>query len=395
MINKHFFQLAILAALLLSANLTIAQNNLPLNLDIEKEQIHSEELDEERSYYVGLPSSYHAGSKKYPVMVILDADFHMHSVYTTLKIMATEGQIPELILIGVSTSENRTRDLTPTNSKIGYMGKEEPWITETGGGNNFLSFLENELLVKVRKDYRALEYTIFSGHSLGGLMTAASFLANQSFQAYLSLDPAIWWDNGYLVNQINPDSVQLLTKKKLYMAGAGRINASGGLSKMRIAQEHFMAMLKVSGVPFDNIRFQTFEDDNHNSLHLMALYSGMRYLFQDYPLQYSSSMNLDDILSHYQKISDLLGTDFTPPESDINRVAWSKFNDGKQEEAFDLFEININNYPNTASVYEAIGYAYNNAGLIEPALENFEKSLAFGSSGNQRIRELIDEIRNK
>jgi len=64
-----------------------------------------------------------------------------------------------------------------------------------GGGRNFLDFIEKELVSYVDKNFRTEPSKTLIGHSLGGLLTLNSYIdENSIFDAYISIDTSIWWD---------------------------------------------------------------------------------------------------------------------------------------------------------------------------------------------------------
>ncbi|WP_369993330.1 alpha/beta hydrolase-fold protein [Winogradskyella sp.] len=374
------------------------ENGNDIYLQTINHTINSKILKEDRTYSIGLPPSYDSAKHGYPILLILDGHYHLHHVMTTMEVMSKEGQIPEMIVVAVNTKEHRTRDLSPTKSLIGYDGKDNSqWQETSGGGHQFLEFLEQEILPEVKKKYRTKDYAIFVGHSLGGLLAAEAYLDNSAFNSYIAMDPSFWWDNRYVVNKIDTALTKKRKNRRFYFSGAGSYEKTNGMiANMRINHELFIATLKNSNVSHKNVKFDVFEDENHNSVPLISLYHGLLFIFQDYVLEDISNKSLQDIQQHYKALSNNLGVSFLPPEQVINRVAWAKFNNNEREEAYRLFQLNIENYPTSKSVYEMLGYAYNNAGKTEEALTYFKKSLEYNSNENEirRITQLIFSLEN-
>ncbi|AGH44804.1 alpha/beta hydrolase [Paraglaciecola psychrophila] len=66
----------------------------------------------------------------------------------------------------------------------------------SGGANNFLDFIEKELIPYVNKSYRTNNFKILSGHSLGGLLTVYALQSRPYlFQAHFAFSPSLWWHN--------------------------------------------------------------------------------------------------------------------------------------------------------------------------------------------------------
>jgi predicted alpha/beta superfamily hydrolase len=75
--------------------------------------VHSEVLNEERLIYVDFPMGIRSSQfKKYPVAFLLDGDVLLTAA-ATVQDFYSGGFTPDMIIIGISNAENRTRDLTP------------------------------------------------------------------------------------------------------------------------------------------------------------------------------------------------------------------------------------------------------------------------------------------
>ena len=109
--------------------------------------------------------------------------------------------IPPMIVVGIGNVLGvRTHDLTPTHSIIDPYGKIDTSaglsLQISGGGAKFLQFIKDELMPYIEKKYKPAPYKIFSGHSFGGLMTFYCLTKHPDmFNAYISVSPALWWDN--------------------------------------------------------------------------------------------------------------------------------------------------------------------------------------------------------
>jgi hypothetical protein len=68
---------------------------------------------------------------------LLDAEEHFYSTIGMVKQMS--GRWPEMIVVGI-TNTNRNQDLTPTS-----QNSEHSINVNSGGGANFMNFIENEL----------------------------------------------------------------------------------------------------------------------------------------------------------------------------------------------------------------------------------------------------------
>lgn len=73
-----------------------------------------------------------------------------------------------------------------------------------GGADNFLTFLNKELIPFVEKSYRAAPYNILVGHSLGGLLNSYSFCVKPKlFNAYITISPSLWYSHDVLEKELD------------------------------------------------------------------------------------------------------------------------------------------------------------------------------------------------
>ncbi len=74
---------------------------------------------------------------------------------------------------------------------------EEPYVAD-----RFLQFLKQDLIPWTEAQYRTQPFRILVGHSLTGLFTLHTFLNSpDTFNAYLALSPALWWDDEALMQE--------------------------------------------------------------------------------------------------------------------------------------------------------------------------------------------------
>ena len=162
-------------------------------------------INEEVTLQVSLPDTYeHSDSFKYPVLVVLDGSTQFEHIAGSVRFLSTYAIIPEMIVVGVSTPYERLKFYTHTES--------EKYRNHSGQAELYKKFLQDELLNKIREDYRLAPYQIISGHSLSGLFTSYLALSEGSeFNAAISISPSLWWDKATLINEYS--QYQNLEKK--------------------------------------------------------------------------------------------------------------------------------------------------------------------------------------
>src|SRR4051812_29880974 len=158
-----------------------------------QDTVKSAKLNESRAVWVSVPSTYNRTSDRYPVLVLLDASDMAQFVAAIANIRFLSGRnaIPQLIVVGIPNTRDRTHDLTP--AATGATAKQFP---TAGGATAFADFISDEVLPMVRGKYRTYPTTILAGHSFGGLF-ALNIAASRprAFAGIIAMSPALWWND--------------------------------------------------------------------------------------------------------------------------------------------------------------------------------------------------------
>ncbi|HEY0799211.1 MAG TPA: alpha/beta hydrolase-fold protein, partial [Steroidobacteraceae bacterium] len=163
----------------------------------EKFQIESKVLAETRSYVIYTPDSYKRGKEAYPVLVLQDAENNFAYTSAAVHLLSANGRIPAMIVVGINNTD-RARDMTP--SKLATGSGDTSWTGSAGGADKFLSFIADELLPTIDRNYRTRPYRVLIGHSLGGLFAVYALMNRpEVFKGYLISSPSLWWDDQALV----------------------------------------------------------------------------------------------------------------------------------------------------------------------------------------------------
>jgi len=157
-------------------------------------KVYSSILKEERTISVSLPDGYEASEKTYPVLYVLDAEgeaLFSECVFTVEELNAMNS-IPEMIVVGIWNT-NRNRDMIP---------KSVSHRPGSGGSSHFLSFIHNELISYIQKNYRASDYSILYGMSNSALFAVYALLEKpETFNAVIASSPMIGHCAEYMQNK--------------------------------------------------------------------------------------------------------------------------------------------------------------------------------------------------
>ncbi|MEP6620961.1 MAG: alpha/beta hydrolase-fold protein [bacterium] len=171
-----------------------AQDTIGTPIEIGRSfKIASRELAESRTIDVSLPSDYAKSTERYPVIIVLDGESQHETAAALTRFYASTSMLPRTIVVGVRNTA-RSRDMIPA-AAAGYSPPGE--ITASGGADNFLAFIADELVPQIDRRYRTAPMRVLVGHSLGGLF-ALRVLARrpEAFTGYVVMEPSIWWNDG-------------------------------------------------------------------------------------------------------------------------------------------------------------------------------------------------------
>ncbi len=112
------------------------------------------------------------------------------------------------------------------------------------------------------------------------------------------------------------------------------------------------------------------------------------------PSEYFKSKEYDKALSAFLAAQKRDSLDPAISWRRINRTAHNYFESGKKEEAFEMFKINIELYPNLPRSYRNYGYALIESQDTVGAVENYRKALAIDPNDNRALS-FFERIENK
>jgi predicted alpha/beta superfamily hydrolase len=161
-------------------------------------QLHSVELNENRTLNIYLPEGYHNDSS-YPVIYLLDGsadeDFIHVAGLAQFYNFPWVNVLPKSIVVGIANVDRR-RDFTfPTT-----IEKDKKDFPSTGGSEKFIRFMEKELQPYVNQSFKTTGSNMIIGQSLGGLLATEILLKKpELFTEYVIVSPSLWWDRESLL----------------------------------------------------------------------------------------------------------------------------------------------------------------------------------------------------
>lgn len=364
------------------------------------DSLYSETLKEQREIWIQLPEEID-GSKKYPVIYVLDASKNFYSITAMLK-QLIPWNIPNSIIVGI-TNTDRTRDFTPTNVPF-QRGHESK---TSGGASNFLKFVEQELKPFINNKYPVENNNTIIGHSTGGLFVLYTFLNHEHvFDNYLAIDPSLWWDKEYLVKETEKKiNTKNLKEKSLYIAVANSIGKAMDTVKVRkdktVPTEQIRANLKFHDVLVKHnnkldFTWEYFEKEDHGSVVIPAQYNGLRSLFSWFPFpemwrfntpkKYSVKQLTEPFYSHYQKLSMRMKREVKPDWNLVNDIGFYMLEGHSlPKKALAYLEMNLNFYPNDSKSHVALGNYYSSQKNKSKAIVYYKKAIEIDDNEDARV----------
>ena len=282
--------------------------------------IHSNILNEDRIIDVQLPQNYSNqdfAKGKYPVVYVLDGDTNF-SLVASLERFSTKFLFrsqPEMIVVGIRNID-RTKDYTPTKSLSKNKDNKLQYET-SGGAENFINFIDKELKPFINKKFRTTGFDVLHGHSFGGLFAIYTLLNHtDSFDAYIAIDPSLWWDNKVIFKQAQEEfKTKDFINKSLYVALAHeKIDAQ----KDRLEHGSTIRKFCEELLPTTQLYFswKYYPDYNHGSVPIPSSYDAMVAIFKGIELPIKEIPQNPELLQEtYDTFSKKLNHTFVPEES--------------------------------------------------------------------------------
>jgi uncharacterized protein len=229
---------------------------------------------------VGLPFGYSSSDKSYPVLYVLDGDYAFGITKGITDLLMIGKEITGIIVVGISYGKGvfawslkRTRDLTPGHDTIFAKGQN------TGGADDFLGFIQNELFPAVNRNYRTIpDSSAICGESLGGLLNSYILWKQpELFNSYIIISPSLIWNNKSVLkleSEYFADNKNL--KKAIYFA-------YGSLDNKEVVIDpanELIRMIQMHNYKGLRMVKKEFEGETHMSVPSVAITNGLKTIFR-------------------------------------------------------------------------------------------------------------------
>jgi predicted alpha/beta superfamily hydrolase len=340
--------------------------------------IKSSVLGEDRVILVRTPAGYEKSKQAYPVLYMTDGGGHMGHTTSSIEFLVNNGRMADMIVVGI-TNTDRTRDLTPTKA----TGANAAQFPTAGGADNFLKFIETEVIPEIEKSYRVQPYRVFAGHSFGGLFAVHALITRpELFNSYVAVSPSLQWSEAATLKRAEEFFKTRKELRATLFTSLG--NEPGEIGKAFEQFKQVLAKSQIKGFEWDA---QQMTDEDHGSVVLRSHYAGLRKVFDGWqmprdPATGAVAGGLKGADAHYKWLSEKFRYAIPTPENLINQLGYQDLLGGNPEEAIATFKANVERYPNSANVYDSLAEAYEKGGQIELAAPLYEKAQTLGKQNN-------------
>ncbi|MEM7549458.1 MAG: alpha/beta hydrolase-fold protein [Bacteroidota bacterium] len=360
---------------LLSLNTVLAKEkiesnpNFPFHIDStehsepavtlgEISSIYSKVLDKTIPLSIHLPANYGSSSKIYPVLYMLGSDYRARfaMLASTLDYMG-EGQIPEMILIGVGLPEGNSI-LLPTR------GNQDTAIPD-----NYIKFFETELMPHVENKYRAAPFNVLFGASNSGFFSVYTLLNNPLlFNSYLASSPSLRHIPEVIQERIKYGPLKTLTENRsLYIVYSDDDSdaTTESISEFSLVLEEHKP---------ENFTYKVEELVNQGHVPATDFTQFLLALYPDFN-PYENLDSLDNVIQHFDMLSKRYGYEVLPPVSVIFNLGVDMIINKNLVVAEEIFQYSLQVYPEGKESYLGMGVVHRNQGQFESARVMFEKAL--------------------
>ncbi|PHZ85493.1 alpha/beta hydrolase-fold protein [Paremcibacter congregatus] len=357
-------------------------------------------LKEDRPYSVYLPDACKTGgaSAPCPMLYILDGERTFHHASGVLETMSLHGQIPQMIMVAIANTADRTGDLTPTHSLDDGFGRQDPSRSTSGGGERFLDFIEHELIPEVEERYKPMPYRILVGHSFGGLITLHSLVNRPAlFQGHIAIDSSLYWDNNSWLRQAEAKLEQMKTIKNRVYVSVAEYAPKGNMdisNRFERPGERFSYALKANQSPHLQSTYQQFAGEDHGSVGLPSLYYGLKFVFDGYKNLPPSveSQGLEAVKAYYRDYLGLYGIALSPPMAIIANLALTAELNNRYDESIAYHTYNIKTHPKSAGSHYALAETYRHMGKTDQATIHYKKVVELHPKWAEHIEVMMSSM---
>ncbi|WP_431125084.1 alpha/beta hydrolase [Flagellimonas flava] len=340
---------------------------LELGAQVQKEIFESFKLQERRDVSYYFPENY-SEDQKYPLIVVLDAEYLFDLVVANAKFYSEHQRMPETIIVGVHQAEGDIRwedcDFEQTTG------------LPTEKGAKFYEFLGTELIPYLETSYNIAPFKMFVGYDITANFGNYFLFKDRSlFNSYLSISPVLATEMESRV----PSRLSDLNQQIFYNVV---------LEKEKTEDRQRILQMNNAIKSIDKESLHYFFDEYNNADHVSIAAYGISKAFDNVfkifrpisPKEYKTEILTSDepvfkyLEDRYNMIENLLGFRKPVELNDIMAIYAACLKKDDFESLKPLSEICKKQYPDTMMGFYFEGEYYEELGEPKKAFKTFEKA---------------------
>ena len=294
-------------------------------------EISSAILKQTRHISVALPASFaqSPAGRRYPVTVVFDGEGYLAPAAAVADELTRNGQIPESIIVAIENEDpfqGRVHDLTPPGLSVSGSGLNE-------GGDQFLDFIEKELLPAVDKQFRGGPPRAMIGHSSGAILAIWAAATRPNFRAVVAIDAPVTLSDNWLAKRLTARATSDTTPLRFSYYSA------------RFPwPDSEWAALSTTAPKTWKIHREKLEREGHETAFMIGAYLGLREVYGDYSRFAAPEVPTTSILPYYTSVSATFGAPVIPPQRIVRDVLDDLVMEGRGPEARNAYRLLASSY---------------------------------------------------
>lgn len=251
-------------------------------------RLYAKQISDSFEISVQLPLEYEENSdKKYPVVLLTDANFFYPMLAPILHQYEKGGLLPPLILIGIGYRSFEAMDSLRIRDYLYPEALVSDEMEAMGGGKNFFHFITRELVPRVDSSYRTNGIRTLLGHSFGGYFSLYALLEqlNQQqhyFNSFIAASPTLWYHDHYLFQLPNKLSdTRLQDSLSLFLSVGGLEEPTWSIQPVKRFAKNFAD----HPIAHFKTKYLFYEPLDHMDVGLISFIQGLEMIYskQDEP----------------------------------------------------------------------------------------------------------------
>nr|WP_298924051.1 alpha/beta hydrolase-fold protein [uncultured Allomuricauda sp.] len=338
-----------------------------LGAQVKKEIFESFKLQERRGVSYYFPEDY-SDEKKYPLIVVLDAEYLFDIVVANAKFYSKHHRMPQAIIVGIDQAEDDIRwedcDFEQTTG------------LPTEKGAQFYEFLGTELIPYLETNYNIAPFKMFAGYDITANFGNYFLFKDKSlFNSYLSISPVLAIEMESRV----PSRLSDLNQEIFY-------NIILEKEKTEDRQRILQMNNAIKSIDKETLHyfFDEYNDADHVSIAAYGISKAFDNVFKIFrpisPKEYKTEILTSDepvfkyLEDRYNMIENLLGFKKPVELNDIMAIYAACLKKEDIESLKPLAELCKKQFPDTMLGFYFEGEYYEELGEPKKAFKTFEKA---------------------